>query len=49
MKELLSTIDNAEIKQEIKDEMAEHQNNKHKKATKVEIKKTKKEVQTRLK
>ncbi len=48
MKELLSNIDNAEIKQEIKEEMAEHQNNKHKKAAKVEIKKTKKEVQTRL-
>ncbi len=52
MKELLSSIDNAEIKQEIKEEMAEQLNGKKEskgKGKKVIIKKQKKEVQTRLK
>ena len=46
MKELLSNIENAEIKQEIKEEMAEHLNDKKEK--KVLIKKSKKEIQTKL-
>ncbi|MEK6936903.1 MAG: DNA topoisomerase VI subunit B [Nanoarchaeota archaeon] len=46
MKELLSNIDNAEIKQEIREQMKEHLNGKKEK---IEVKKTKKEIQTQLK
>ena len=48
MKDLLSNIENAEIKKEIKEEMADQQNNK-KLESKNKIKKQKKEVQTKLK
>ncbi len=48
MKDLLSNIENAEIKKEIKEEMADHQNNK-KAGLKNPGKKQKEEVQTKLK
>ncbi len=54
LKDLLRSIDNAEIKEEIKEEMAEKQDNKKEKKKsevsepKVPIKKSKKEIQTKL-